>query len=102
MEEAHFNDIEHNIESDIFSTWLHSYSEDDNDEYKIFDLAKRFDTSIENVVKSVKSELKTDYLKTLTETELNGMISTLKLHEESLGNKIQIEIIKSILNDRNQ
>lgn len=101
MEEAYLDDIEQNIESDIFSMWLHSYSNEESDEYKINDLAKRFNVAIETVIKSVKNELKIDYLKSLTENELKGMYSTLKLHEESLGNKVQMEIIKSVLNDRN-
>lgn|SRR5690554_6927479 len=102
MEEAYIDDIEQNIESDIFSMWLHSYSDEESDDYKIIDLAKRFNTSIETVIKSVKNELKSDYLESLTESELKGMYSTLKLHEESIGNKVQMEIIKSILNDRNK
>lgn len=100
MEEAYLDDIEKNIESDIYSIWLHSYSNDESDEYKIIDIAKRFNVPFETVIKSVKEELKTDYSKSLTERELKGMHSTLKLHEDSLGNKIQMEIIKSILNDR--
>lgn len=89
-----------NIESAILSLWLNSYLENDWDDFKIVDLSKRFNVSIKFIIDVVKDELKTDYLKMLSTKELKGMYSTFKIHEESLGNKIQMAIIKSILGDR--
>ncbi len=100
MEEAYMEDVNESIESSIFSLWLNSYSENDTDEYKIFDLSKRFNVPTKTVIEVVKDDLKTDYLKTLSSKELKGMYSTLKIHEESSANKLQMEIINCVLNER--
>lgn len=100
MEEAYMEDINESIENDIYSLWLNSYNEIETDEFKIFDLSKRFNVSTKTVIEIVKDELKTEYLKSISTSELNGMYSTLKIHEESSANKLQMEIIKSVLNDR--
>lgn len=100
MEEAYSNDIEHNIKADIFTSWLYLYSDEDSDEHKIYDLSKKFNTDFKTVIKSIYSELKNDYLKTLNKNQLKGILNTLSLHKESISNQIQIEIIQEILNER--
>ena len=100
MEEAYSGDINENIENDIYSLWLNAYSKDDYDEFKISDLAKRFNVPIRKIIEVVKDDLKTDYLKILSTDELRKLYATLKLHEESAGNKLQMEVIRSIINDR--
>lgn len=100
MEEAYMDDINESIENDIFTSWLYSYDDEDFDEYKIFDLAKKFKVSTKKVIAIVKDELNNSYLKSLSVKELNGLYGTLKIHQESAGNRLQMEIIKSILDDR--
>lgn len=100
MEEAYLDDIESNIEANIFTSWLYSYSNEDSEEHKIYDLSKKFNTDFKTVIKSVNHDLKNDYYKSLDENQLIGILNTLKLHEESIANQIQIEIIKNILNER--
>jgi hypothetical protein len=101
MEEAYMDDAIESIESDILIHWLYSHDESDTDEYKIFDLSKKFKVPTKTVVEVVKGSLKTDYQKSLSTKELKGIYSTLKLHEDSEANKLQMEIIQSILNERN-
>lgn len=102
MEEAYMEDINESIKNDIYSLWLNSYNQTDTDEFKIFDLSNKFKVATKKVVEIVKNELKTEYLKSISTNELKRIYSTLKIHEESSANKLQMEIIKSALNDRNK
>lgn len=46
-------EVNESMESSIFSLWLNSYSENDTDEYKIFDLSKRFNVPTKTVIEVV-------------------------------------------------
>jgi hypothetical protein len=100
MEKMSPNSVSDSLEADILSLWLHSFTESESDECKISALAQRFNISVREIIKVVKNELRTEYLTTLSDSDLAAMYRTLHLHPESSGNMVQMEIIKSILYER--
>ncbi|MGV6827844.1 MAG: hypothetical protein ACWA45_00445 [Flavobacteriales bacterium] len=103
-------DSEFDIESDVFSQYLHSFDNEISENEKIKQLAKRFNLSEDKVATIVKSDdtkietkyTESEYLKSLSQKELDSLYAVLARQEKLGRNSNIMNNIELITNERNQ